>query len=74
MFNFDNFDPGSFKPQTPFEGWIYAKIHNVEKTLSNHLKHHTAMEITGLTAFLALMGSLIYFIIKNILLFLSTKN
>lgn len=33
-----------FKPETPFEGWIYSEIKHIKKTLGNHLKHHWFIE------------------------------
>lgn len=65
MFDFQNFDTNKFQPNSPFEGWIFAKIQNIEKTLSNHLSHHIKMELCGLTAILALVASLIYIILAK---------
>ena len=63
MFNIDKFDVNSFKPQSPFEGWIYAKIGSVEKTLSNHQSYHIKLEIALVIFGLSLLGSLVYIVL-----------
>ena len=44
-----------FKPQTPFEGWIYSELMNIKKTLNNHLAHHWAIELALITAIFGLV-------------------
>ena len=33
-----------FEPTSAFEGWVKAKIENLEGLFKNHLRHHEALE------------------------------
>lgn len=63
MFDMKNFDPNGFKPNSAFEGWIYAKLQSVEKGLSNHLSKHNKLEIALVVAGLGLISSLVCIIV-----------
>ena len=66
MFNMDNFNMNDFKPNSAFEGWMYAKIQGMEKNLSNHLSRHNKLELSLIVAGLGLITSLVYIIIISI--------
>ena len=65
MFDFQKFDPNGFKPSNAFEGWVFAKIQNLEKNISNHLSHHTKIEIAFVIALLSLITGLIIVLVQN---------
>ena len=66
MFNMKDFDPDGFRPNSAFEGWMFAKIQGIEKNLSNHLSKHNKLEIALIVAGLGLIASLVYIILISV--------
>ncbi len=66
MFDMKSFDPNGFKPNSAFEGWMFAKLQGIEKNLSNHLSKHNKLEVALFVAGLGLICSLVYIILLAI--------
>ena len=66
MFDLEKFNLHDFKPDSAFEGWMFAKIQGIEKNLANHLSKHNKLELALIVAGLGLITSLAYIILMTL--------